>query len=171
MKSPVPEVEIDKPADWPSDLSVLRDYWLASRGTRTMPRRGDISPAQLHMQLPHILLADVIDGGRDFRYRLVGLQLLPFFHFEPSGRLMSDVLAPFGETTRQATLESYRSVIRRRAPMRITGSGTVYGQDPKHFDALLAPLSEDGISVDAILGTFVFVWDPAHAFRPPQTGA
>lgn len=133
-----------------------------------MPGRGDIAPGQLKRQLPDILLADVIDGGADFRYRVVGTRLSEFFAFDPSRKLMSVALAPFGELTVQRTIATYRAVADRRAPLRITGSGSIYGQDPKHFDAWLAPLSEDGAIVNMILGTFVFVWDFAHQFRPPE---
>jgi len=108
----------------------------------------------------------MIDGGVDFRYRLVGTQLRPFFHFEPSGKLMSEAMAPFGEATVHATLDIYRGVIERGAPMRITGSGSLFGQDPKFFDAWLAPLSDDGVTANMILGTFIFVWDFEHQFRP-----
>jgi hypothetical protein len=160
-------LEIDKPSDWPAVLASVRDYWHAKRGGRTMPGRADISPAQIKPQLPHILLADVIDGGRDFRYRLVGTLLQPFFPSQPSGKLMSETIAPFGEATLKATLECYRSVISRGAPVRLTGSGAWFGQHPKHFDALLAPLSEDGATVNMILGTFIFVWDKTHQFRKP----
>jgi hypothetical protein len=145
----------------------VRDYWAARRGDRAMPGRSDISPAHLKSELAHILLADVIDGGADFRYRLVGTQLRRFFFNEPSGRLMSEVIAPFGLATLQGTLGAYRSVIERRAPVRLTGAGSFYGQDPKLFDALLAPLSDDGTTVNMILGTFVFEWDTKHQFRPP----
>jgi hypothetical protein len=55
----------------------------------------------------------------------------------------------------------------RRAPMRLTGSGSWYGQNPKYFDALLAPMSDDGEAVNMILGTFIFVWDREHQFRVP----
>lgn len=148
-------------------LAFVRDYWHDKRGARSMPSRNDISPAQLKTQLPHILLADVIDGGIDFRYRLVGTQLRPFFLAEPSGKLISEVIAPFGESTVRETLDSYRSVIARRAPVRLTGAGSRYGQEPKLFDALLAPLSDDDVAVNMIIGTFVFVWDFEHQFRNP----
>ena len=166
-QSHLPDVEIDRTTNWPDILSAMRDYWLAKRGARAMPSRNDISPAHLKSQLPHILLADVIDGGADFRYRLIGTELRQFFYAEPSGRLMSDVLTPFGETTVQATLASYRGVMERRAPIRFTGAGSWYGQDPKLFDAYLAPLSDDGATANMILGTFVFEWDREHQFRPP----
>jgi hypothetical protein len=146
----------------------VRDYWLAKRGARSMPSRSDISPAQLKSQLPHILLADVIDGGADFRYRLVGTELGRFFYSEPSGKLMSEALVPFGEATIEATLASYRGVLARRAPVRITGAGAWLGQEPKLFDAYLAPLSDDDVTINMILGTFVFEWDREHQFRQPR---
>ncbi len=165
--SPPHSVEIDRSADWPNVLSFVRDYWLAKRGARSMPSRSDISPAQLKSQLPHILLADVIDGGLDFRYRLVGTELRRFFFAEPSGKLMSEALTPFGQATVEATLATYRSVMDRRVPVRITGAGAAFGQEPKLFDAYLAPLSGDAATVNMILGTFIFEWDHEHQFRAP----
>ena len=167
MATPPPDVEIDRSSDWPDVLAAVRDYWTARRGDRLIPSRSDISPAQLKAALPHVLLADVIDGGADFRYRLVGTQLARFFFNEPSGKMMSEAIAPFGEVTLQGTLAAYRTVVERRAPVRLTGSGSFYGQDPKLFDALLAPLSDDSATVNMILGTFVFEWDTQHQFRPP----
>ncbi len=161
-------MELDRTADWPPVLNSLREYWEEKRGTGAMPSRHDIAPANLiKSHLPHILLADVIDGGTDFRYGFVGTELREFFFDPPSGMLMSEVLAPFGDETARLTLESYRIVVKRRAPVRLTGSGSFYGQDPKHFDALLAPLSDDGVIANMIIGTFVFVWDHEHVFRPP----
>jgi hypothetical protein len=167
-QSPTSNVEIDRAADWPAALASVRGYWNENRGARAMPSRDDISPADfIRSHLPHILLADVVDGGADFRYRLVGTQLREFFYDEPSGKLMSEAIAPFGEETVRLTLEIYRRVIERRGPVRLTGSGAFYGQDPKHFDAFLAPLSDDGTTVNMIIGTFVFAWDHDHVFRPP----
>jgi hypothetical protein len=70
-----------------------------------------------------VLLVDVVEGGDDFRYRLVGTQLTPFFKMNATARLMSAVIAPFGK----ATLEFYRAVMRRKKPMRLTRSGAIYG--------------------------------------------
>ena len=132
-----------------------------------MPSQKDIAPADLKAHLPKILMADVVDGGTDFRYRLMGTDLTPFFSSDPTGKRMSAALAPFGQDTVRRTLASYRDVARARAPVRITGSGSIYGQTPKRFDAWLAPLSHDDATVNTVLGTFVFLWDSEHRFRPP----
>lgn len=147
-------------------LSFVRDYWERKRGTRAMPTRHDISPAQLKPQLPHILLVDVIDGGKDFRYRLIGTQLRQFFPGDPTGRVMSEVLAPFGAASVEATLGSYRGVMQKRAPMRITGSGSWFAQSPKYFDSMLTPLSDDGETINMIFGAFLFEWDNDGQYQP-----
>jgi hypothetical protein len=161
-----PNVEFDRTANWPPVLAFVRDYWQAKCGSRIMPARNDISPAELKTQLPHILLADVVDDGADFRYRLVGTYLRGFFRAEPSGKLISETIAPFGAETRRATLDAYRTVIARRAPMRLTGGGSWFDQTPKLFDAYLAPLSDDGVTANMVFGTFVFEWDRDHQFQP-----
>jgi len=161
-----PQIELNRETNWPSVLAFVRDYWQAKRGSRAMPRRNDISPAELKTQLPQLLLADVIENGADFRYRLVGSGLRAFFRTDPSGRLISEIIAPFGSTTLEATLQAYRSVVVQRAPMRLTGGGAWFGQKAKLFDAYLAPLSDNGTDPNMLLGTFVFEWDRDMQFQP-----
>lgn len=152
-------VEIDPPGEPPALLSFVRDYWFTKRGTRDMPRRADISPAELKPYLPNILLADIVDGGRDFRYRLVGGHLHRSFAGNPTGKLMSETLQPFGQETVRRTVDIYAAVAGRRGPMRIRSAGSYYAQDLKIVDAILTPLSDDGTNVNMIFGTFQFVWD------------
>lgn len=154
-----PNVEFDPDSDEPPLLEFLRDYWQGKRGARAMPGRQDIRPSDMKAQLPHILLADVIADGADFRYRLVGGELQRYFKSNPSGKLMSEALMPFGTETVRRTIETYATVVTRRAPLRIFGTGALYDQAAKYFDALLTPLSDDGVSVNMILGTFAFAWD------------
>jgi hypothetical protein len=160
------DVEIDPDKAEPALLSFLRDYWQDLRGAREMPSRRDIAPSAMKARLPHILLADVIEQGWDFRYRLVGGELQRYFQGNPTGKLMSEALSPFGADTVRRTIETYACVVARRAPVRIRGTGSLYAQNAKLFDALLAPLSDDGTRVSMILGTFLFEWD-IRATRTP----
>lgn len=152
-------IEIDPPGEAPASLTFVRDYWLAKRGERDIPRRADISPAELKPHLPDILLADVVEDGRDFRYRLVGGHLHRSFAGNPTGKLMSETLLAFGRETARLTIDAYAAVVARRSPMRIRTTGSYYAQDLKIVDALLAPLSDDGKTVNMILGTFQFIWN------------
>lgn len=140
-------------------LAFVRRYWWKQRGDLSMPRRKDISPSDMKPHLPHVLLADVIEGGRDFRYRLIGAELQRFFAGNPTGRLMSEALADFGAQTVEATLQMYRAAIQRGVPLRVRGSGAYFSQGAKLVDALLTPLSDDGVNANMIFGTFTFVWN------------
>ena len=161
-----PYGEADPDHGEPALLAFLREYWQDRRGEREMPARRDISPSTMKSRLPHILLADVVEEGKDFRYRLVGGELQRYFHGNPTGELMSEALSPFGPEAVRQTIETYAAAVTRRAPVRIKGPGAVYSQNAKRFDALLAPLSDDGLRVNMILGTFLFEWS-ARAIRAP----
>ena len=157
-------VEIDPVGKEPELLTFVRNYWERLRGSRAMPGRMDIVPWDMKAHLPHVLLADVIDGGEDFRYRLVGSQLHRYFAGNPTGKLMSETLAGFGKETVERTIKTYGTVAARRAPLRIRGAGSLFGQGPKLFDAMLTPLSDDGAAVNMIFGAFVFMWDREFEF-------
>ncbi|HTT98881.1 MAG TPA: PAS domain-containing protein [Rhizomicrobium sp.] len=153
------DIEFDPGLPEPPPLGFVRNYWLTRRGAAAMPRRSDIAPSDMKAYLPNILLADVVRGGEDFRYRVVGSQLQRYFSGNPTGILMSDALMVFSVETAERTIQVYREVVERRAPLRIRGAGSIYAQHAKLFDALLTPLSDDGETVNLVLGTFVFEWD------------
>jgi hypothetical protein len=157
-------VEIDPVGKEPELLTFVRDYWDRLRGARAMPGRMDIVPWDMKAHLPHVLLADVIGGGTDFRYRLVGSQLHRYFAGNPTGKLMSETLSGFGKETVDRTIHTYATVATRKSPMRIRGAGTLFAQGPKLFDAMLTPLSDDGVTVNMIFGAFVFMWDKGFEF-------
>lgn len=141
------------------DHAVLRDvkaYWDARRGTRRMPERGDIRPADIKLLLPQVLLADVLD--EDFRYRVVGSRLQPYFPVEATGKLFRVALAPFGDATIAATLSAYRTVVDMRAPLRVKGPGHHFAQESKFFEAILLPLGDDD-RVTMVFGAFEFDWE------------
>src|SRR5258706_15842064 len=92
------------------ELVVIHSYWQSKRNGRRMPSRADIVPAELTLPLPLILLADVLDGGRDFRYRLLGTRLTPYFPKRATGKTFTEALAPFGEETVAATSAVYLSI-------------------------------------------------------------
>jgi hypothetical protein len=153
------DTEFDPAIREPAILAFIRDYWETRRGAAAMPRRQDVTPADMKAYLPNILLADVVQNGEDFRYRVVGSQLQRYFSGNPTSMLMSGALAVFGEETVTRTIGVYQMVMKRRKPLRIRGVGTLYSQQAKLFDALLTPLSDDGENVNMILGTFVFEWE------------
>jgi hypothetical protein len=138
------------------ELAVIHEYWQSTRRGRRMPSRADIVPAELTLHLPQILLADVLDEGKEFRYRLLGTRLTPYFPTRATGKTFTDALAPFGAATVKGTIAVYRSIVNERRAALIKGPGDYYHQDAKTFEAILMPLSDDDLNVTMILGAFEF---------------
>ena len=123
-----------------------------------MPARRDIRPQNIKNLIPQVLLVDVLSGGADFRYRLLGTKLRPYFPKEVTGQTMSAALAPFGAQMVAATLAVYRTVAAERIPLRITGPGEAFAQRSKFFEAILMPLGDTDEITSMILGAFEFDW-------------
>jgi hypothetical protein len=139
-------------------LKEVKNYWEQKRGSSRMPARQDIDPKEIKSLLPQVLLVDVLAGGSDFRYRLLGSKLRPYFPNEATGQVMSVALARFGATTVAATLSVYRTVALEQVPLRITGPGETFAQSSKFFEAVLLPLGGGEAFAHMIFGAFEFDW-------------
>jgi hypothetical protein len=138
------------------ELAAIHDYWVSKLRGRRMPSRSDIVPAELTPQLPQILLADVLEDGKDFRYRLLGTRLTRYFPVKATGKTFTEALAPFGVATVAGTIAVYQSIVNERQAALIKGPGEYYHQDAKTFEAVLMPLSDDDVHVAMIFGAFEF---------------
>jgi hypothetical protein len=140
-------------------LATLHAYWSAKRAQNTLPSRSDIDPGDLRALLSHILLIDVIEGGRDFRYRLVGTEIERHIGRPVTGRLV-------GETLSGGYLAYIRGlhlrVIAEAKPVysenNFTEGSTGFAliADFKRAFRLMLPLSRDGRTVDMLLCGQVF---------------
>jgi len=89
-----------------------------------MPRRSQIVPRDIGKALKFVHLYDVVDGGDDFRARIVGTSVYPGLMEDQTGRLVSEHPDP-GVRHRFAII--LRHVVQSRAPARslsrrVTGS-------------------------------------------------
>jgi hypothetical protein len=139
-------------------LRAVKAYWDDKRGSRRMPARADIRPAEIKSLLPQVLLADVLSGGDDFRYRLLGTKLRPYFPQEATGQTMRTALSPFGAEAVEAALAVYREVAIERIPLRVTGPGEMFAQHSKFFEVMLMPLGDTDETTEMIFGAFEFDW-------------
>jgi len=48
------------------------EYWLLKKGDKAYPSRDEIKPAEIKKLLPNVILVHVLDGGRDYQFRVVG---------------------------------------------------------------------------------------------------
>src|SRR3546814_4999287 len=73
------------------ELAALRDYWLSKCGARRMPARSAIDPLEMKRWLGHLVLHEVIDGGRDFLCKVYGSVLAEMLHHDRSEEHTSEL--------------------------------------------------------------------------------
>jgi len=136
-------------------LERVERVWNTARSDRSMPRRMDIDPVQLGAALSHVSLLDVVPGDPvDFRYRVIGQQLIKGYGFDLTGhqhRAVADksmMAWPFYDvyiacvTSKQPQPVEIRTRNRLKLPVHVQGS--------------IWPLSEDGATVSGILGAAMY---------------
>ena len=101
----------------------LRQHWHTLRGDGDSVATGAIDPTAMRPALGYVLLVDVIDGGRDFRYRLYGSLVASVAHQDMTGRLMSehqasDYVVDFSIACGQAGIAMRRPLCTLRYPAR-----------------------------------------------------
>lgn len=134
-------------------LAQLVAYWrhLVPDG---LPGRQHVDPVRIGPALlPHVFLADVIDGGRRFRWRLIGTHIVSHAASDDTGRDLDSTIAP---EMRETILGHYRETMERRRPL--CHRSEFIGRDRRiyRYDRALMPLARDGRNVDMILGGAVF---------------
>ncbi|MFD2264865.1 PAS domain-containing protein [Lacibacterium aquatile] len=116
---------------------------------RLMPSRKDMHPEELPVDLPSVLLVDVLTGSPRYRYRLVGTREVEARGFNPTGHAVE---THFYGAPLATVLRLYDTVVARRAPLHME-----YPIPVRRFAAALEhanlylPLSRDGEAVDMIM--------------------
>lgn len=137
----------------PGKLATLLAFWrgLVPSG---LPGRQHLDPIAIGTALlPYVFLADVLDGGQRFRWRLIGTHIVSHAGTDDTGKELG---ATVGPGTRDAILGHYRQVAQNRQPL--CHRSEFVGQDGRvyRYDRLLLPMASDGATVDMILGGAVF---------------
>src|SRR3546814_11904526 len=79
------------------ELREIYHYWSGKRGGRCYPTRADIRPEEIKRLLPFVLLLDVLDDGRHFRFRLVGTDAAS--GIDPTAKLLPEAAPGGGHPT------------------------------------------------------------------------
>lgn len=134
-------------------LRQLYDYWQKKRGNRAMPSRADIDPAELRAVLPHLMLTDIVDGGRRFRYRLVGTAVAESFGKNMTGMHIDELMTG---TYRQFIEGLYRDIVEKKRPVYSESTYFSHQSAQMWAQRLMLPLSDDGVTVNMVLSGQTF---------------
>lgn len=142
-----------RPSDMASDkLRFLLDYWTGLRRDRALPQTTDIDPMRMRPALGYVMLVDVIDGGRDFRYRLYGSDLAFVSGFDMTGRHLSSHGASANVV--EFSLAVYRAAVIRKEPV-FTSRKPVGARHTTEWQRVVMPLVDETGAVTRFLACTV----------------
>lgn len=120
---------------------------------QSLPSRKAFEVEDLRHWFGHILILDVIEGGADFRYRLVGTEIALALGRDYTGRRMSECAF---DVPVEAVIGEFREVVEARRPLVRHGHVTwVPDKSWRTFRSVHAPLASDGETIDKTMGVLL----------------
>jgi hypothetical protein len=135
-------------------LRTLYSFWDDRRMAGGPMPRAALDPVALPPALlGHLIVLDVLSGGADFRYRLVGTAIVETIGRDFTGESVSTYRRRH-ET--EGVIDGYRHVCIHRAPHHYLGELSDVAEEVYRYERLALPMSRNGATVDQILAGFVF---------------
>jgi hypothetical protein len=156
LPAPMPGGDWRGTAIAPADLirPETRDayaVWQVARGTRRMPSRADMTPRAMKTFLRFIALTEIVDGGKDFRFRVVGEGIASKQKLPLIGKTLTEVdrMVPgFGTFLR----DLYQQTVQQRDALAYRGTYVRKAdRHPFTYEAVIVPLGSDGETPDHVL--------------------
>lgn len=141
------EVHADLEPELTSQVQALA-LWQSKRGDREFPSRADFTIEDLKPFFGWVTITEIEHDPFRIKYRLIGTKITTLANRDVTGRYLDEVYSPevYGEL-----IKGYRAVLERRMPVRVTARYRHIEKDYLSIDSLLAPLSNDGKSIDMII--------------------
>jgi hypothetical protein len=133
---------------------VMMAIWKSACAGRFAPKRREITLARVRGLAPWLWIAEVAGGGEDYLFRLTGERIVQFFGRSFAGVRLSDLgTGLFALRTKQA----FAHCIAQKAPYSLSPVEAGYkGRELWEMETLVLPLSDDGDTVDRLIGVLDF---------------
>jgi hypothetical protein len=132
-------------------LQALFNYWVKLKGDRLAPSRKEIRPDDLPFGvLPQIYMLDVVAGPQPrFRFRLAGTGIVREYGRELTGEFADEI--DLNHVSEEIVAE-YTRVVATAEP--VATKWNYVKNDGRHlkYEHLILPLSDDGKTVNMLLG-------------------
>lgn len=149
-------------------LDQALEIWNAARGDAFAPRWSAVDllsfPAHLRAGT---MVADVMDGGRDYFIRYWGMELVDSFGIELTGKLLSEA---DHKGVMDSFIESAKDIVSTRLPQRPIHRIRLENGLARDIPDLRLPLSEDGETVTAIMTVENIGKSFSSYVEPPGSG-
>jgi hypothetical protein len=122
-------------------------------GSGPFPGRKDLDPVEISCALlPRLFLLDLVNGGEDARYRLIGTAVVACTGRDATGSLVSELYRK-DEDMLAKYREAIHRVVNEKQPLYAAGSASwIKDRQCSQFECVFLPLATDGQTVDMILG-------------------
>jgi hypothetical protein len=144
-------------------LHFLMGYWNGLAGARAMPEAREIDALEMRPALGYVSLLEVIEDGRDFRYRVFGSAIAAVVGFDMTGRPASALKAR--AEVAEFALAIYRAVLARGEPL-LAEHGPPSTISSVAWHSLVLPLANPGGAVVRLLTGAVPVARDGRALLP-----
>lgn len=133
------------PALTPRQAALLQ-LWRDRRGRRPIPLRSDIDVLDLWPWLGYLHLLEVLEDGRDLRYRVHGTMIASRIGVEMTGKRLSEQ----AEENRKISWEIYRPCLRSSKPYLEVRNENFWMRVPG-FRRLVLPLATEIQAISHLL--------------------
>ena len=132
------------------DLAELLQLWEGRCKDGRLPGRRDFDPFDLKKFLGRIVLFDVLEEPRRYRFRLVGTDWVLRFGLDPTNTLVDDFPRV---QSRPFINQILGKIVDGRVPLWVRRAILIEGRY-YHYGMLLMPLSADGRAIDMVMAGF-----------------
>jgi hypothetical protein len=142
-------------------LRQLLVYWYDKRGGRTLPALSDIDPTDIPTVLGQIWLCDRLADS--FRYRLAGEKINAFWGHSIAGKHLDEIVPParLASATKKLRMAcELPAIIHESVCLSLTE------EIARNGERMILPLSDDGVSVNVLLGAAHGNWGRDLEFDP-----
>jgi len=144
-------------------LRLLVAYWFDTCSGRPMPARRDINPIEIPSALAQIWLCDYLPDSGRFRYRLAGEEINDFWGFNLSGKYLDEIVP--AERLASVT-KKYRMALELPAIVYDRACLSLTEEISRNGERIILPLSDDGRTMNALLGATYRDWFRDLEFDP-----
>jgi len=129
-------------------LELGHEYWKSKVRGGKLPARRDIDPLDVPLLLPQIILLDVARDPWDFRFRLIGTNVVYHLSRDWTGHWFSQInhmAAPSRIFNNCVEVAASGDAFRSQTPYVGPHADYVSAED------IILPLADDGVNVDKLL--------------------
>ncbi|MEQ9518404.1 MAG: PAS domain-containing protein [Parvibaculum sp.] len=132
-------------------LTEMLAYWKTKRQGAQLPRRADVSPAELVAHLPRLALLNVTGEGTDaksFNVRLSGTGIDDLLGHDHRGQRLDQILP---NTSGKLVAAALTALVTHKRPMRFFAQARLPGNPQAALEGIALPLVDEDGHVNMVL--------------------